>query len=92
MRFTNRYINSLVLVAALAVPAAILANPLPQASVQVRIYDRDHKDYHNWDDREEHSYRLYLTDHRRPYVEFHSQRDRDQRNYWKWRHKHPDRD
>jgi hypothetical protein len=93
MRFTNRYISSLVLVAALAVPAAILANAMPQeASVQVRVYDRDHKDYHNWDDREDHSYRLYLTEHHRPYVEFSKQRSKDQRNYWNYRHSHPDRD
>jgi hypothetical protein len=92
MRFTNRYISSLVLVAALAVPAAMLANAMPQASVQVRFYDRDHKDYHNWDDREDHSYRLYLSNHHKPYVEFNSQHSRDQRNYWNWRHSHPDRD
>jgi hypothetical protein len=31
-----------------------MAMPEPQdASVQVRIYDRDHKDYHVWDDRED---------------------------------------
>ena len=92
MRFTNRYISSLVLVAALAVPAAILANPKPQAGVQVRVYDRNHRDYHNWDDREEHSYRVYLTNHHRPYVEYNSQNSRNQRSYWSWRHSHPDRD
>src|SRR5271155_5871326 len=86
MRFTNRFIGSLVLVAALAVPAAILANAMPQASVQVRVYDTDHRDYHNWDDREDRTYRLYLTNHHRPYVEFSSQRSRDQRSYWNWRH------
>ena len=93
MRFTNRYISSLVLVAALAVPAAILANAMPQeASVQVRVYDRDHKDYHNWDDREDHAYRLYLSDHHRPYVEFSKQNSHSQSAYWTYRHSHPDRD
>ena len=36
-----------------AAPVAIMAAPRPQrANVQVRVYDKNHKDYHNWDDHE----------------------------------------
>ena len=48
MHHARRYITSPFLAAALATPAAIMAMPKPQnASVQFRVYDRDHKDYHN---------------------------------------------
>jgi hypothetical protein len=89
---THRYIASLFLAAALAAPVAVMA-ALPQdASVQVRIYDRDHKDYHNWDDREDHAYRGYLTEQHREYRAYGRQSHRAQKNYWKWRHDHPDHD
>ena len=93
VRNLNRYISSLVLASALAAPVVIMAAPAPQeASVQVRVYDRNHKDYHNWDDREDRAYRGYLTEQHRNYREYNKQNSRQQRNYWAWRHSHPDRD
>jgi hypothetical protein len=91
MRFINRYIGSMILAAALVTPTVTLAAPLPQdAAVQVRVYDRDHKDYHNWDDREDHVYRQYLTDNHRAYRTYDHQNRSTQRAYWNWRHEHPD--
>ncbi len=53
MNLSHRYIASLFLTAALVAPVAIMAAPVPQeARVQLRVYDRQHKDYHNWDDNE----------------------------------------
>jgi hypothetical protein len=93
MRRLNRCIGLLVFVAAIAAPTAIMAAPKPQdGSVQVRIYDRDHRDYHNWDDREDRAYRRYLVAQRRSYREYHRQHYRVQRHYWNWRHSHPDND
>jgi hypothetical protein len=43
-----------------------MAGPKPQEA-SVRVYDRDHRDYHNWDDREDHAYRRYLGVQRRTY-------------------------
>jgi hypothetical protein len=51
MESTKRYIASFVFVGALVSPLAILAVP-QDATVKVRIYDKDHKDYHYWDDKE----------------------------------------
>jgi hypothetical protein len=91
MRFANRHISSLILTAALAAPAVVLANALPQeATVQVRVYDSHHHDYHNWDEREDHAYRLYLEGEHRQYVEYSHQSHKVQNNYWNWRHSHPD--
>jgi hypothetical protein len=93
VRNLNRYISSLVLASALAAPVILMAGPQPQeASVQLRVYDSRHKDYHNWDDREDRAYRGYLTDQHRNYREYNRQSGRQQRNYWTWRHSHPDRD
>ena len=53
MHRTNLFGVSLLLAAALAGPGSALAAPRAQsADVQVRVYDKDHKDYHNWDDNE----------------------------------------
>jgi hypothetical protein len=93
LRNINRYFSLLLLGAALAAPAVTMAGPKPQeASVQVRVYDRDRRDYHNWDDREDHAYRRYLVVRHRSYRGYDRQNTRGQRNYWKWRHTHPDND
>jgi hypothetical protein len=88
----NRYIRSLLFAAALVVPVALVAAPQPQVGVQVRVYDRDHRDYHNWDDREDRAYRGYLVEQHRSYREYGHQNVRVQRGYWNWRHSHPDHD
>src|ERR1700732_2351175 len=90
---THAIIGSLLLAGAIFAPTTVMSAPSPQeAGVQVRIYDRDHRDYHNWDDREDHAYRRYLGEQHRTYVEYHRQHYRAQRHYWNWRHSHPDRD
>jgi hypothetical protein len=93
MRRTNLYFSLLLLAAAVAAPNAILAGPKPQeARVQVRVYDRDHRDYHNWDDHEDRAYRRYLEERHETYREYHKQHYRAQKHYWNWRHSHPDHD
>jgi hypothetical protein len=93
MRFAPRYIVSLFLAAAIAAPLATLAAPARNDDgVQVRVYDSNHKDYHNWDDRENNAWGVYLSNnHRRPH-EFAKSSKREQSNYWNWRHAHPDHD
>jgi hypothetical protein len=90
---THRYIGSLLLAAVLATPLAIMAAPAPQnGGVQIRVYDRDRRDYHNWDDREDRAYRGYLNDQHQSYRVYAKQNHRRQNEYWNWRHSHPDRD
>lgn len=87
------FFGSLLLAGAIFVPSAVMASPRPQeGSVQIRVFDRDHRDYHNWDDHEDRAYRGYLAERHRSYRAYNDQRARDQRNYWKWRHQHPDHD
>jgi hypothetical protein len=93
MRLTHRYISSILLAAALAAPVAILAAPGPDDhGVQVRVYDSHHKDYHNWDDRENHAWGIYLTNNHKKNREFSRSSRRERSNYWNWRHSHPDND
>jgi hypothetical protein len=85
----NRTIGSFLLAAAIVAPAVVVAEAAAQ-EVSVRVYDSNHRDYHNWDDREDRAYRGYLTGRHRGYVEYNKQNHREQRNYWNWRHSHPD--
>jgi hypothetical protein len=85
------FLGSLFLGAALIAPMAIVANAAPQG-ISVRVYDRDHKDYHNWDDREQSSYMTFRSDHPKYNATFTKTHRGQQKEYWTWRHSHPDRD
>jgi hypothetical protein len=89
MKIANRIVGALFLTAALAASGSIVAAATPQA-VSVRVYDSNHHDYHNWDDREDHAYRGYLVEHHREYRPYGHMNHKDQSNYWAWRHSHPD--
>ncbi len=95
MHLTSRFLSFIFLTAALTASAAPKAGAAQEVVVKVdhpRYYDRNHRDYHEWNDREDHSYRLYLGEHHREYREFSRNNRREQGNYWKWRHTHPDHD
>jgi hypothetical protein len=85
------FLSSILLGAALITPMAITANAAPQG-ITVRVYDRNHRDYHNWDDREERSYRTFRVEHPKYHVQYRRARRSQQNEYWTWRHAHPDRD
>ena len=93
MSFTNRFIGSLILAAAIAAPMTMLAAPgRDDNGVSVRVYDRNHKDYHNWDNHENDAWGVYLTNNHKKTHEFSKASKKEQSNYWNWRHSHPDRD
>jgi hypothetical protein len=92
MNSTHRHVGALFLTVALAASGSLVAAAAPQASVQLRVYDSNHHDYHNWDDREDHAYRGYLTERHQSYREYGKQNHKHQSDYWNWRHSHPDHD
>ncbi|SRR5258708_7331326 len=53
-----------------------------------RVYDSYHKDYHNWDGREDEAYRHWLDGRHRAYVDYEHLKHKEQREYWNWRHEH----
>ncbi|HEY2823284.1 MAG TPA: hypothetical protein VGJ06_19730 [Candidatus Acidoferrum sp.] len=91
MTYAKKYLVRLgggLLLAASLVPMIV---PTVQAqSVDVRVYDSHHRDYHNWNDRENESYRRYLAEQHWKYKEYQRQSHRRQEAYWEWRHSHPD--
>lgn len=93
MRLKHCYISSLLLAAALAAPVALMAAPAPKdGAVQIRVYDSRHKDYHDWDDHENRSWGVYLSNNHRKSHEFSRSSRREREHYWNWRHSHPDND
>lgn len=48
-------------------------------------------DYHRWDAREHGAYRRYWNERRERYRGWKELNEHEQRDYWKWRHDHPDR-
>ena len=83
MRNLNRYLGSLILAAAVAIPAMVAGEAKAQ-EVSVRVYDRDHHDYHNWDAHEDVVCRRYLGENHRDYREYHHL------SHQNYRHSHPD--
>ena len=55
-----------------------------------RYYDKEHKDYHEWNANEEKSYGVYLNENHMKVHTYQKARPTEQQNYWKWRHEHPD--
>ena len=91
MSRSHRFIASMFLTAALAAPLSVVAGPAPQeVKAQIRIYDKDHKDYHNWDDNENRAWGTYLSENHKRDHEFSKATKKEQSEYWKWRHEHPD--
>ncbi|HEY3883665.1 MAG TPA: hypothetical protein VGL62_00560 [Vicinamibacterales bacterium] len=67
------------------------AEPAAQARITIRVYDPFHHDYHNWDRREESTYRAYLAERHRSYIAYRRQNLAQRRAYWRWRHAHDER-
>jgi hypothetical protein len=87
----TRLLGAAVLSAALLAPIAITPTVLRAQEHQDRAYhDKEHNDDHHWNDHEDKAYDMYLKENHRKHVEFVKLKDRDQQNYWKWRHEHSD--
>jgi len=97
MHCVYRFLSSLILTAAIASPVAMMAAAKPQddrdhenkQGENKRYYDKQHKDYHNWDSNEDQAYQRYQTGHheKRAFIQLNT---RQQTVYWNWRHQNPD--
>jgi hypothetical protein len=88
----RRLLNSFIVAAVLALglsPIAVAAQT--RGTVSVRVYDRSHKDYHQWTPQEDHSYRQYLGDQHMKYRRYSKLNQKQQGTYWTWRHSTDDR-
>jgi hypothetical protein len=57
-----------------------------------RVYDRTHKDYHDWNENEDRSYRQYQGQNQQDFREYHKLNPEQQDQYWNSRHSHPEPD
>jgi hypothetical protein len=97
-----RFLGSMLLMGTLAVPLALGAqdrddrkdHDRDDQSRNQRVYDRDHKDYHQWNGDEDRNYRQWYESryHGKQYRDYNRLNKRDQNAYWKWRHQRGDRD
>ena len=93
MHRVTKFVASLFLTAALAAPVVTLARPAVQDQDnhdRDRVYDREHKDYHQWDDHEKDAWARFLAEKHRKDHEFAKASKKEQDEYWNWRHSHPD--
>jgi hypothetical protein len=77
----------------LALPIAVaLANPVYVMAQDHdhRYYDREHKDYHEWNAGEDKAWHRYWEDRHAHYVDWNRASERQRQAYWHWRHEHPD--
>jgi len=93
MHRATKFVASLFLTTALAAPVVTLAGPATQDQDnhdRDRVYDREHKDYHQWDDHEKDAWGRFLAEKHRKEHEFAKASRKEQDEYWNWRHSHPD--
>jgi len=82
----RRTLFAITAVTALA-GSLLMPSSAQAAGVTVRVYDRSHKDYHQWNADEDRTYRQYLTDNHRPYRKITKTTKTQQSAYWEFRHR-----
>jgi hypothetical protein len=95
MKAAYRHVSFLFLSAALTLPLAVCTIAATQEEhrddkKETRVYDRSHKDYHQWDNNEDRAYRRYLGEQHQDYRDYFKLKHNEQNQYWTWRHVHPD--
>ena len=97
---TIRYLGTLLMASAMTLPVGLIAQDRDDhrdrddRARNQRVYDRDHKDYHQWNADEDRDYRQWYNERYqgKDYRDYNRLNRKDQNDYWKWRHKHGDRD
>ena len=90
-----RIVSGFLLSVALVAPVALRAEDEKTTTTttttkETRYYDKDEKDYHVWSVGEDRAYRVYLGEVHRDYIAFPKVKVVQQKEYFKWRHGHPD--
>jgi hypothetical protein len=80
----KRFLTAVCLSACLTVPATLIAQQDDRG-----FFDQEHNDYHKWSAAEDSAWRRFLSDHHRTYHDFPKASEKEQRDYWRWRHAHP---
>jgi hypothetical protein len=88
----HRFIASLFFAAALVAPMSIIAAPVPQqVGVQIKLYDKAHKDSHVYDDNEKQVYTQFRVAHKSYNEDLTKETPKHQAVYWNYRHANSDK-
>jgi hypothetical protein len=82
----KKLLSGIAFIALLVTPASIIAQDTHHYE------DKAHHDSHDWNDKEDQAYKRYLQENHKKEHEFAKANKREQSDYWKWRHEHPDGD
>jgi len=85
----KRYLTALFISAALAGSVPVRADHHQQTK---RYYDKQGRDYHEWNQNENQVYHQYVTDNHKRDREFAKTTSREKQDYFTWRHSHPDQE
>lgn len=87
----RRYLGTILLSTFLATPVLVLADDHDANRVE-RYYDPDTKQYHEWNEAEEHAYHSWWDENHKgqQFREFKKLNKKDRAEYWRWRHDHQD--
>ncbi|MGA2119147.1 MAG: hypothetical protein ABSH56_30895 [Bryobacteraceae bacterium] len=89
MRSRKLFLSPALLLAAL-LPPVIGAGCAVRVNSGYRVYDPYYHDYHVWDDRESASYHQWIAETHHEDRDYRKLNKGDQKQYWDWRHGHPD--
>jgi len=82
----HRYFRSFLLSATLAA-LVIITGCEAGVGVRYRVYDPDHRDYHEWNDDEGRYYSRWAAEtHHDEHKDFRKLKPEEQKQYWDWRH------
>lgn len=84
----NRYAITLFVVAGLGTPLMVKADDHDHDNK--RYYDKEHKDYHEWNENEERNFAIFLNGKHLAIHTWDRASPRERQEYWNWRHQHPD--
>jgi hypothetical protein len=85
----KRYLSACLLGACLLIPVVVKADD-DNHQQNKRYYDRDAKDWHEWNGKEDQAYHRYLVEQHVASHDWTKANNKEQRDYFRWRHSHPD--
>jgi len=87
----KHFLNVALLSVGLITPIAMAPTVLrAEDHGAARYHDSQRNDDHEWNDREDRAYRMWVKEKHRKYVDFSKLRENDRQSYWDWRHEHSD--
>jgi hypothetical protein len=84
----SRFWSTALLSMALIAPISL--TPTQMRADDHRYHDKEGNDDHEWNQREDRAYRIWVKENHRKNVNFEKLKDEDRESYWRWRHQHSD--